>query len=92
MVFKIDFEKSYGKTNMILLFKGLELSGFSATWCGWMKRVVVGVTLCVRTNNNLGRNYDTFKERDTRIQFLPFFSMRPEMFLLECLERQRIII
>jgi hypothetical protein len=47
-VLKIDFEKAYDKLDWNVLFKSLELSCFNDTWCGWMKKVTVRGTLCVR--------------------------------------------
>jgi hypothetical protein len=37
VVFKIDFDKAYGKINWDFLFKISKLSGVSDTWCAWMK-------------------------------------------------------
>jgi hypothetical protein len=52
--FKIDFEKLYDKVSWGFRFICLQKCGCTSTWCGWIKTLVVGASLCVKINNFLG--------------------------------------
>jgi hypothetical protein len=43
VIFKIDFEKAYGKVKWSFVQQVLRLKGFSDTWCSWIKTLWKGV-------------------------------------------------
>ena len=51
VVLKLDFEKAYDKVNWNFMFECLSHRGFCATWCDWIRKVVIGGTVCVKLNN-----------------------------------------
>jgi len=53
VVLKLDFEKAYDKVNWEFLFSCLDLNGFCAKWCGWIKQVVTGGTISVKLNDKI---------------------------------------
>ena len=42
VVLKLDFEKAYDKVNWNFMFECLSQWGFCATWCDWIRKVVIG--------------------------------------------------
>ena len=60
-VLKLDFEKAYDKVCWDFLFKGLEIKGFSETWCGWIREVVSGGTVSIRVNDQTGPYFVSHK-------------------------------
>ena len=61
VVLKLDFEKAYDKVCWDFLFSNLEMRGFNNKWCGWIKQVVTGGTVCVKINNTLGPYFVSHK-------------------------------
>lgn len=46
IVLKLDFEKAYDKVDWNFLFDCLKLRGFCERWCDWIRKVVMGGTVC----------------------------------------------
>jgi hypothetical protein len=42
VIFKIDFEKAYGKGKLSFLQQALRIKGFPPLWCEWVARFVQG--------------------------------------------------
>ena len=42
VILKLDFEKAYAKVNWNFMFECLSHQGFCATWCDWIRKVVIG--------------------------------------------------
>ena len=61
VVLKLDFEKAYDKVNWEFLFSCLDLNGFCAKWCGWIKQVVTGGTISVKLNDKIGPYFVSHK-------------------------------
>src|SRR4051812_15109029 len=60
-LFKIDFEKAYGKVNWAFLQQTLRMKGFSPKWCEWIARFVQGGNVGVRVNDDTGHYFQTLK-------------------------------
>lgn len=61
VVLKLDFEKAYDKVDWDCLFSCLKFRGFSEKWCDWIKKVVVGGTVSVKMNNQVGPYFVSHK-------------------------------
>jgi hypothetical protein len=47
VIIKLDYEKVYNRVNLDFLFEILRTRGFSETWVGWIKMLVVGGSVSV---------------------------------------------
>jgi hypothetical protein len=61
MVLKLDFEKAYDKVNWNFLLQCLNKSGFSETWCEWIRMVLHNGTVSVKLNNEIGPYFTSHK-------------------------------
>jgi len=61
VILKLDFEKAYDKVCWDFLFNSLVMRNFSPKWCGWIKQVVMGGTVCVKINNVMGPYFVSHK-------------------------------
>ena len=61
VLFKIDFEKAYGKVNWGFLQQTLRMKGFSPKWCEWVARFVQGGNVGIRVNDDIGHFFQTLK-------------------------------
>jgi len=61
IVLKLDFEKAYDKMCWGFLFDNLKIRGFNEIWCAWMRKVVLGGTVSVKVNNQLGPYFVSHK-------------------------------
>jgi hypothetical protein len=61
VLFKIDFEKAYGKVSWRLPFDYLHMRGFNATWCEWIRQVVSGGIVSIKLNDSYGPYIKSFK-------------------------------
>lgn len=61
VVLKLDFEKAYDKVDWNFLFDCLKCRGFDDKWINWIKSVVMGGTLSVKINNQLGPYFMSHK-------------------------------
>jgi hypothetical protein len=61
VVLKLDFEKAYDKVSWKFLLECLKLRGFNDKWCGWIHQILVGGTVCVKMNDQLGSYFVSHK-------------------------------
>lgn len=61
LVLKLDFEKAYDKVDWNFLFDCLKFRGFCNKWMEWIKEVVIGGTVRVKLNNQLGPYFVSHK-------------------------------
>jgi len=59
VIFKIDFEKSYDKVKWSFLQQTLRMKGFSPKWCRWTERMVSGVSVGIKVNDEIGPYFQT---------------------------------
>jgi hypothetical protein len=50
VIIKLDYEKAYDRVNLDSLFEILKLRGFSASWIGWIRMLVLGGSVSVTVN------------------------------------------
>jgi hypothetical protein len=56
-ILKLDFEKAYDKVSWRFLMECLKLRGFSEKWCSWIHQILVGGSVCVKVNDQLGQYF-----------------------------------
>uniref|UniRef100_A0A453NC88 Reverse transcriptase domain-containing protein n=1 Tax=Aegilops tauschii subsp. strangulata TaxID=200361 RepID=A0A453NC88_AEGTS len=61
VVLKLDFEKAYDKVNWEFLLECHKLRGFSDTWCGWIKEILLNGTVSIKLNNQVGPYFQSAK-------------------------------
>ena len=61
VILKIDFEKAYDKVNWSFLQQALRMKGFSADWCSLIESFVVGGSVAIKVNDNVGSYFQTKK-------------------------------
>jgi hypothetical protein len=60
--FKIDFEKAYDKVKRSFLFQSLKMKVLSAKWISWIKSFVIGASVVVNINDDVGHFFQTKKD------------------------------
>ena len=61
IIFKIDFEKAYGKVKWNFLQQTLAMKGFSQKWCSWVQQFTQGGNVNIKVNDQLGSYFQTKK-------------------------------
>jgi hypothetical protein len=61
VLFKTDFEKTYGKVNWSFLQQALRMKGFDPTWCNWIEDFTRKGSVGIRVNNDIGHYFQTQK-------------------------------
>jgi hypothetical protein len=61
IVLKLDFEKAYDKVNWEYLLECHKIRGFNEKWCCWVKQSLVGGTVSVKLNNEMGPYFQSAK-------------------------------
>jgi hypothetical protein len=59
VIFKIDFEKAYDKVNWSFLQQTLRMKGFSPKWCRWVEYMVIGGSVGIKVNDDIGPYFQT---------------------------------
>jgi hypothetical protein len=57
VLFKIDFEKAYGKVKWSFLQHALRMKGFPSLWCEWVARLIQGGSVGIRVNDDIGHYF-----------------------------------
>jgi hypothetical protein len=60
MLFKVDFEKAYGKIKWPFVYQMLKLKEFPNAW-GDIMSIIRGGSVCIRVNDKLGPYFQTYK-------------------------------
>ena len=61
VLFKIDFEKAYDKVKWPFLLQTLRMKGFDKKWCDLIQNFIMGGSVGVRVNDNIGHFFQTRK-------------------------------
>jgi hypothetical protein len=61
VVLKLDFEKAYDKVNWAFLLECLRMRGFNEVWCSWIEQTLVGGTVSVKINDEMGPYFQSSK-------------------------------
>ena len=61
VLFKIDFEKAYDKVKWPFLLQTLRKKGFDKKWCDLIQIFLMGGSVGVRVNDNIGHYFQTRK-------------------------------
>ena len=61
VLFKIDFEKAYDKVKWPFLLQTLRMKGFNKKWCDLIQNFIMGGSVGVRVNDNIGHYFQTRK-------------------------------
>ena len=61
VVFKIDFEKAYDKVKWSFLQQALRMKGFCHKWRQWIQKFVIGGSVSVKVNVDIGHYFQTKK-------------------------------
>ncbi|WVZ64075.1 hypothetical protein U9M48_013645, partial [Paspalum notatum var. saurae] len=61
VILKIDFEKAYDKVKWPFLFQTLRMKGFSLKWISWVKSFIMGGSVAVNVNDDVGKLFQTKK-------------------------------
>jgi hypothetical protein len=69
VIFKIDFEKAYDKVKWPFLFQSLKMKGFLAKWISWIKSFIMGGSVAVNVNDDVGHFFQTKKAFDRETPF-----------------------
>jgi hypothetical protein len=59
VIFKIYFEKAYDKVKWSFHQQTLRMKGFSPKWCRWTERMVSGVSVGIKVNDEIGPYFQT---------------------------------
>jgi hypothetical protein len=61
VVFKINFEKAYHKVKWPFLFQRLKMKDFSSKWITWIKSFIMGGSVVVNVNDDVGHFFQMKK-------------------------------
>jgi hypothetical protein len=61
IILKFDFEKVYDMVNWDFLLECHKAKGFLDKWCGFVKQILVGRTISVKLNNEIGTYFTSSK-------------------------------
>jgi len=61
VILKIDFEKAYDKVRRDLLLQTLRVKGFSPKWIEWVKSFILGGSVAINVNEEVGPFFQTKK-------------------------------
>jgi len=61
VILKLDFEKAYDKVKWPFLFQTLRMKGFSPKWISWVKTFILGGSVAVNVNDDVGQYFQTRK-------------------------------
>jgi hypothetical protein len=61
IILKLDYENAYDRVNMDFLLEILRLRGFGEKWIGWIKKIVLGGSVCVMPNGEESASFKTGK-------------------------------
>jgi len=61
IILKIDFEKAYDKVRWAFLMQTLRMKGFSPKWISWVEPIILGRSIAVNVNDNVGTYFQTKK-------------------------------
>lgn len=61
ILFKVDFEKAYDKVNWVFIYRMLQAKEFPVLWCDWIMKVIRGVKVAVKVNDQVGPYFVTHK-------------------------------
>ena len=61
IILKLDFKKAYDKVNWEFLQQALRMKGFSQKWCKWIENIVIGGSVGVQINDEIGHFFQTKK-------------------------------
>jgi mannosylglycoprotein endo-beta-mannosidase len=59
VIFKIDFEKAYDKVKWSFLQQTLRMKGFSPKWRRWIQNMVLGGSVGIEVNDDIGPYFQT---------------------------------
>jgi hypothetical protein len=66
VMFKIDFEKAHDKVKCPFRFQSLKMKGFSAKWISWIKSFLMGGSVVMNINDDVGHFFSNEKRSSTR--------------------------
>jgi hypothetical protein len=61
VLFKIYFEKACDKVNRSFLQQALRMKGFPPVWCDWVALFVLGGSVGILVNDDIGHYFHTLK-------------------------------
>src|SRR6266498_3485116 len=61
VILKLDFEKAYDEVRWTFLFQTLRMKGFSPRWISWVKTFILGGSVAVNVNDDVGQYFQTRK-------------------------------
>ncbi|KAK1692257.1 hypothetical protein QYE76_008954 [Lolium multiflorum] len=61
VIFKIDFEKAYDKVKWPFLQQVMRMKGFDPKWCHLIKQFVMGGSVGIKVNDDIGHYFQTMK-------------------------------
>lgn len=57
VVLKLDFEKAYDKVKWSFLQQTLKMEGFSDKWIEWIRNFIIGVSVAIQFNDDVGHYF-----------------------------------
>lgn len=61
VILKIYFEKAYDKVKWPFLFQTLRMKGFAPKWISWVRSFIMGGSVAVNVNDDVGKFFQTKK-------------------------------
>jgi hypothetical protein len=61
VILKIYFEKAYNKVKWPFLFQTLRMKGFAPKWISWVRSFIMGGSVAVNVNDDVGKFFQTKK-------------------------------
>jgi hypothetical protein len=61
VILKIDFENAYDKVKCPFLFQTLKMKGLSSKWISWINYFVIGGSVAINVNDEVGHFFLTIK-------------------------------
>ena len=61
VIFKVDFEKAYDKVKCHFIQQTLRMKGFSPKWCRWVENFILGGSVSIKVNDDIGHYFQTKK-------------------------------